>query len=232
MSMNVYYIFTSQEGFYANIPQAGAQENASKEVSVSPGPAKQFDIETVLHRAMSVFWEKGYAATTMEELQKRMGIGARSLYDTFGNKRALFIKTLDHYAATFVHDLYGNLDATEATLDALPSMLRTLQRTHARSGGRGCFLGVAMAQVARDDTELIALIRHHVTVMEDALYAVFVRSKERGQLDPSARPRDLARFYVALFQGLNLVSRIEPDAETFKSAARVLADSPRWPAGH
>ncbi len=192
---------------------------------MSPGPAKQFDIEKVLNRAMTVFWEKGYAATSMEELQKRMGIGARSLYDTFGNKRALFIQTLDHYTATFVHALYGNLDVTEATLDVIPSMLRTLQRTHKRSGGRGCFLGVAMAQVPRDDTELVALIRQHVAVMEDAFYAVFVRAQERGQLDPSARPHDLARFYVALFQGLNLVSRIEPDAGLFQSAARVLADS-------
>ena len=192
---------------------------------MSPGPAKQFDSEKVLHRAMTVFWEKGYAATNMEELQKRMGIGARSLYDTFGNKRDLFIQTLDHYTATFVQDLYGNLDATEATLDVIPSMLQTLQHMQERSGGRGCFLGVAMAQVPRDDTELVALIRQHVTVMEDALYAVFVRSQERGQLDPAARPRDLARLYVALFQGLNLVSRIEPNAETFKSAARVLTGS-------
>ncbi len=192
---------------------------------MSPGPAKQFEIETVLNRAMTVFWEKGYAATSMEELQKRMGIGARSLYNTFGNKRALFIQTLDHYTATFVHALYGNLDAIEATLDVVPSMLQTLQHTHERSGGRGCFLGVAMAQVPRDDTELVVLIRQHVAVMEDAFYAVFVRSQERGQLDPAVRPRDLARFYVALFQGLNLVSRIDSDAEIFKSATRVLADS-------
>jgi hypothetical protein len=110
--------------------------------------------------------------------------------------------------------------------------LRTLQRAHDRSGGRGCFLGVAMAQVPRNDTEMVELIRQHVAVMEDALYAVFVRAQERGQLDSSVYPRDLARFYVALFQGLNLVSRIEPDAETFQSAARILADSRRKPAMH
>jgi len=192
---------------------------------LSPGPSKQFEIEAALDGAMTVFWEKGYAATSMGELQERMGIGARSLYDTFGNKRSLFIKTLDHYTATLVHALYGHLDAAEATIEALPAVLRTLQRVNESSAGRGCFLGVAIAEVPEDDIELVTLIRRHVAVMEDALCAVFERSKKRGQLDPSLRPRDLARFYVALFQGLNLVARIEPGATSFKSASRVLVDS-------
>lgn len=192
-----------------------------------PGPSKQFEIDAALDRAMIVFWEKGYAATNMGELQEEMGIGARSLYDTFGNKRSLFIKTLDRYTSTFVDALYGNLGETEATLEVIPTMVRRLQRASAGGEARGCFLGVAMAQVPRDDSELVAIIKRHVGVMEDALCGVFTRSKERGLLEPSARPRDLARFYVALFQGLNLVSRIDSDALTFKSASRVLKGSLR-----
>ncbi len=66
------------------------------------GPEKQFDPEEALKKAMKLFWAQGYAATGMAELQSAMGIGRKSLYDTFGNKRQLFIKTLQLYSDTFV----------------------------------------------------------------------------------------------------------------------------------
>ncbi len=55
---------------------------------MSRGPAKQFDPHEALGKAMQLFWAKGYAATGLAELQEQMGIGRKSLYDTFGNKRA------------------------------------------------------------------------------------------------------------------------------------------------
>ena len=59
---------------------------------MSRGPDKQFDPEIALDKAMQLFWAKGYAATGLSELLETMGIGRKSLYDTFGNKRALYIK--------------------------------------------------------------------------------------------------------------------------------------------
>ncbi len=62
------------------------------------GPQKQFDTEVALTKAMEVFWEHGYEATSLSALLKNMGIGKKSLYDTFGNKRSLFLKALEYYA--------------------------------------------------------------------------------------------------------------------------------------
>ena len=59
---------------------------------VSKGPDKQFDPDEALEKAMQLFRANGYAATGMAELQTQMGIGRKSLYDTFGNKRQLFIR--------------------------------------------------------------------------------------------------------------------------------------------
>ena len=58
------------------------------------GPDKHFDPDRALTQAMLLFWEKGYAAASMAELQARMGLGAKSLYDTFGNKRQLYFRAL------------------------------------------------------------------------------------------------------------------------------------------
>ena len=70
------------------------------------GPDKQFDPEIALDKAMQLFWAKGYSATGLTELLETMEIGRKSLYDTFGNKRALYIKALDRYSQTTVGKLY------------------------------------------------------------------------------------------------------------------------------
>ncbi len=59
---------------------------------------KQFDRHEVLDRAMAVFWERGYEATSIQDLLEATGINRGSLYATFGNKQQLFLVVLDHYA--------------------------------------------------------------------------------------------------------------------------------------
>ncbi len=74
------------------------------------GPDKQFDPEIALDKAMQLFWAKGYAATGLNELLETMEIGRKSLYDTFGNKRALYVKALHRYSQTVVGEIDRELN--------------------------------------------------------------------------------------------------------------------------
>jgi AcrR family transcriptional regulator len=67
-------------------------------VSSTIGRPRAFDIEKALHRAMRVFWRKGYLGTSLSDLTDAMGINRPSLYAAFGNKKSLFRKALKHYA--------------------------------------------------------------------------------------------------------------------------------------
>ena len=58
---------------------------------------KAFDELQALERAMQIFWSKGFDGTTLQDLEQGMGIARQSLYNTFGNKQALFEQALDHY---------------------------------------------------------------------------------------------------------------------------------------
>jgi TetR/AcrR family transcriptional repressor of nem operon len=64
------------------------------------GRPKEFDTPEVLQRAMELFWRQGYAAVSLPELLRAMGISRQSLYDTFGSKRELYIGAIEHYRAT------------------------------------------------------------------------------------------------------------------------------------
>ena len=59
--------------------------------------SKEFDEKQALRKAMELFWQQGYEKTSMQELVDYMGIHRRSIYDTFGDKRTLFLSALSYY---------------------------------------------------------------------------------------------------------------------------------------
>src|SRR5262249_38606558 len=65
---------------------------------------KEFDRDAVLDRAVELFWAKGYEATSLGDLVESLGVGKQSLYDTFGDKHALYLAALDRYC-----EKYGGL---------------------------------------------------------------------------------------------------------------------------
>jgi TetR/AcrR family transcriptional repressor of nem operon len=176
---------------------------------MSRGPDKQFDPEMALETAMDLFWEKGFAATGMTELQARMGIGRKSLYDTFGNKRQLFIKALQYYSDSVVHKLFGELDQPGSPLGNVRHLMRMVQEQHSRPESNGCMLGVGMAQFRSDDEEMAAILRRHMKGVEEAYYKTFRRAQEAGELKDETNIRDLARLYVGIHQGLALIGRVQ-----------------------
>lgn len=76
------------------------------------GRSKEFEENEVLQKAMELFWQQGYEKTSMSELVEHMGIHRKSLYDTFGDKHALYLKVIDHYAE------YSTAKLTAETLRA------------------------------------------------------------------------------------------------------------------
>src|ERR1700744_4715154 len=59
---------------------------------------RQFDEETALDAALQLFWQKGYVNTSVDDLLTAMGVNRWSMYNTFGDKEALFLKALERYA--------------------------------------------------------------------------------------------------------------------------------------
>ena len=176
---------------------------------MSRGPDKQFDPQEALEKAMQLFWAKGYAATGMAELQARMGIGRKSLYDTFGNKRQLFIKALQLYSDSVVRQIFRELDRAGSPLGNIRRLMRSLQQHNSTPGSMGCFLGVGMAQCRNDDAEMAELLCHYIKGVEDAFYKAFKRAQDAGELDGNTNIRDLARLYMGIGQGLALIGRVQ-----------------------
>jgi TetR/AcrR family transcriptional repressor of nem operon len=176
---------------------------------MSRGPDKQFEPEEALGKAMDLFWAKGFAATGMAELQAAMGIGRKSLYDTFGNKRQLYIKALQLYTRSVAKEIFAQLDKPGSPLGNVRRLMRSVQTQHSQRESNGCMLGVGMAQFRTDDTEMAAVLRRHMKGVENAYYRTFTRAQEMGELNENTNIRDLARLYMGIHQGLALIGRVE-----------------------
>ncbi|MEM6434837.1 MAG: TetR/AcrR family transcriptional regulator [Cyanobacteria bacterium P01_D01_bin.115] len=182
------------------------------------GPDKQFDPAVALDRAVEVFWANGYEAASLSELLKHMGIGKKSLYDTFGNKRSLFLKALAHYAHTTHQNMRDRLLAPGSLLANLQHLLRDWQTMHSQPGSCGCMLGTNIADFNTDDAEIARVMRGYLQNIEDTLTTTLTRAQAAGELRPEANPRNLARLLLLMTQGMALVGRVMEEDVTIKGS--------------
>jgi TetR/AcrR family transcriptional repressor of nem operon len=193
-----------------------------------PGPTKSFDPDEALEQARDLFWSRGYDGTGLSQLEAHLGIGRKSLYDTFGSKRELFLKALERYTDTVIARIVGRLEHAEGTAALnLERALERLAQYHGSGGSDGCLLGVAMAQAKPEDGELAAILRGYLQRLERAFTSALGRGIVDGEIGAHVRPRDAARNLVALTQGMALLGRVGSTAATQRSIVRAALDALR-----
>ena len=180
---------------------------------MSRGPNKKFEPEVALEKAMSVFWKRGYQAASLAELLQNMGISRKSMYDTFGNKQALFLKALEHYAQTRLRSIKEQLLTSGSTMSNLEQLLKEMQQTHGLPGSTGCLLGTCTADFDTSDVEIAPILRSYYNRLENIYYEAITIAQTAGELNPKANARDIARMLLCTTQGMALVGRVL-DSET------------------
>ena len=184
------------------------------------GPKKKFDREEVLEKAMEVFWEDGYEAAGLSKLLSAMGIGRQSMYDTFGDKRALFLEALSHYVGTVLAPIRSRLTADGPPLENVYAVMEMWREIATEPEHRGCLVGNAFAEFGRSDPEVAQRLGTYLQAMEDGFYETLKRARAEGDLAPNAPVRDLARMMVNTGQGLALLSRVRIDQELIDGVLR------------
>ena len=171
---------------------------------MSPGPQKQFDPTEALEKAMHVFWQHGYAGSSMSQLMTEMRIGKKSLYDTFGNKRELFLKSLDLYGKQSLDRVREILNREGSPLGNLKALFRSYKQDECR----GCFLGTNMADFDLEDPQVSKRFCQHLKNFEKALEETLLRAQQAGEVNPELDAGRLSCLLSCLGQGTALVGRV------------------------
>ena len=181
---------------------------------------KTFNPDDALDKAMQVFWHKGYEATSMEDLLKAMALNRGSLYDTFGDKRQLFLKVMDRYCTTFVGPKLSLLDQPGPALPTLHRFINgMIEGGLADPQRRGCFISNTVMELSPHEKEIAGTLRQALKMAEDAFFKVLARAKEQGELKEEKDPRALARFLTTMMQGIVVMIKAGTSAEVVKQTA-------------
>ena len=188
---------------------------------MSPGPRKSFDTDEALETARDLFWSRGYDGTGIRDLEAAMGVGRKSLYDTFGSKRELYLRALGSYADTVIGRMCDGLARKGPSAMAnLERVLGRLQDHHGKGGSFGCLLGVAMGQASAEDEELAGVILKALRCLEGAFETCLKDAQAAGDMRADLCPKDAARNLLALSQGMALLGRVSFHSTDSASAIR------------
>jgi AcrR family transcriptional regulator len=171
------------------------------------GRPRTFDRDAALRAAMTLFWEKGFTASSMTELCERMGINSPSLYAAFGSKEALYAEALAHYSDVFAPEIWAPLDQAPTAREGVEAFLVLSAKALTRAGNpRGCML--THSTVASEGCENLGrLVLSARAASLKTLEARLVRAVTEGELAATVDVKALARMFLGVQQGMSVQAR-------------------------
>jgi TetR/AcrR family transcriptional regulator, transcriptional repressor for nem operon len=179
---------------------------------------KEFDPDVALRRALELFWERGYEATSMADLVAHLGLARASIYTTFGGKHDLYLKALDRYLRDRDPDVVERLSQPGPVLPAVRELVRTYVE-ECVSDQRGCLVVNAAVELAPWDHQVARGVLGSWNTLETALTSALTRARAQGELARDRNPQALARFLLVMLQGLRVLGRADPDPARLRDAA-------------
>lgn len=166
---------------------------------------KEFDTEEALEKAIRLFRDKGYNACSMQDVVDGLDLSRSSIYETFGDKRHLFLAALKKYQREGVNAIRHNLDtATDIRqavraifYDILPSGLDNPSQ-------KSCFMVNTGIELAPHDPEIAAMIQANRQEFEEILAAGIQKGQDAGQISQQLDALSIARFFNTVMSGLRV----------------------------
>jgi len=181
-----------------------------KEPKVEPkrrGRPRAYDPDQAIARAAAQFWKAGYAGTSLDDLVAATGMNRPSLYAAFGDKREIYLKTLDYY-------MEEGQALARAALAGDPPLRVFLKRFYDKAldlyfgdGPRGCYTVGTAATVAMVDDDVRKFLADRVRNADDFLKKQIEKGRERGEIARDADAAALAYLATGTLHTLAVRSR-------------------------
>jgi len=185
---------------------------------------KQFDEADVLDKAMQAFWAHGYEATSIQDLVDCMGINRGSLYATFGDKRSLFLKTLEryetHHRRTWLDALGRRHTPRAAILSVFEGAISAALSDDSRSG---CLLVNTAIELSPHDDEIAQLVANGLSETEAFFRDSVLEGQRVGDIPSHVDPAHTARALLGLLTGLRVLARGRPERPLLEALANQAA---------
>ncbi len=179
-----------------------------------------FDEGAALDAAIEQFWHQGYRASSVRELASSMGICGTSLYNSFGNKRSLFIKALERYLDRSVRARIGRLQALPPKRAIRAFFDEIIERSLRDRTRRGCLLINSALEVAPHDRKLGVEIAQRLEEIEGFFRDRIMAGRADGSIPKRVDADNVARLLLGVLLGLRVLARSRPERALLEGMAR------------
>ncbi|WP_238918668.1 TetR/AcrR family transcriptional regulator [Clostridium sp. YIM B02555] len=176
------------------------------------GRSKEFDENVVLQKAMELFWKQGYEKTSLNDLVEHMGIHRRSLYDTFGDKRTLFLKTMDFYEELIRNKIQAGVLKAETAKQAIRFIFDFIIEGY-EDKQWGCLTVNSATELALMDKEIKDRIERTFMQTEQLLSDLVRKGQQAGEISREYEPEVLAEVLHNTLHGIRVQLRISASKE-------------------
>jgi len=183
---------------------------------------KAFITEVALDKAVAVFWEKGYEATSIQDLVEAMGIRRASLYATFGNKQQLFLQALERYGQVVVKQFLDILESKSSALESLQLFFAQLVE-HLLTAGplSSCLVTNSAIERGLLDEATQKYVLHLLNSLEKGFFSVLKRARQQGEIAEDLDLQAMAIFLTSSMQGLLVIGKVSSDRATLEGINQV-----------
>jgi AcrR family transcriptional regulator len=181
---------------------------------------REFDRDEVLGCAIKVFWAKGYAATSTDDLLEAMGIGRQSFYNTFGDKRRIYLEALATYQERTTAAHLKRLNDPVSSFNGIKNLLRGLISEDDDERALGCMGVGSVAEFGTADPELVAIWAKLGPTLVARVVARLREGQANGEIDSGLDAEEAAGFVLMTMNGLQVAARAGADAKNLRKMAQ------------
>ncbi len=185
---------------------------------------REFSEDKVLDAAMYVFWSKGYAGTSLQNLVDATGLQRPSIYNAYGNKRSLFNIVLERYADRVIDRCVKTIRAAPTARLAVERLLDEIVQQHfdpATPGG--CLIGLAAQEHRQHDADTRDVVAREFRKMDEAICARLTQGKSDGEFPDDMDPHGISTAIVSICTGLLTLAKANYSEFVLQRATRAVA---------
>ena len=172
-----------------------------------------------ISKFIEVFWNQGYDATSINDLQMSIGVKRGSFYAAFSDKESAYLLALDRYIKTVTASRLEVLVQAEDARAGLAAFLRDVGTFLSNNTGRGCLLLTTMAQPPSVTEPTANALSTAWNDLVSSIHASAQAVARQGKFHRSESGNATGDFVVSLILGMNAMARCGQSAEAIRAAA-------------
>ncbi len=173
---------------------------------------REFDFEKAIDKATKLFWLEGYKKTSIQKLMKTMGLGESSFYNSFKNKRDLYLQCLKYYNSNITSRRAEALNSPKPIQKKLRDLFNVIfDDLESGTGTPGCLMTNSLSFEVLKDAHLRKYVLGEMDNFRLFLKNTFQQAIENDELSVDFDSILTSELVVTYLQGLFKISMTTTD---------------------